>query len=44
MFKGMFLGITYHTWGSYRKAWNEAVIAGKLYDDRGRKITKIYQD
>lgn len=44
MFKGTILGITYHTWRAYRKAWNEAVLAGKLYDDKGRKITKIYQD
>ncbi len=44
MFKGTILGITYHTWSAYRKAWNEAVLAGKLFDDKGRKITKIYQD
>lgn len=44
MFKGVILVITYHTWGAYKKAWNEAVLAGKLFDDKGRKITKIYKD
>ena len=45
MFRGMVLvlGIMYYTWGSYKKAWNEAELAGKLFDDKGRKITKIYQ-
>jgi hypothetical protein len=44
MFKGVILGVTYHTWSSYKRAWNEAVLAGKLFDKKGRKITKIYQD
>lgn len=44
MFRGVLLGITYNTWSGYRKAWNEAVLAGKLFDEKGRKITKIYQD
>lgn len=43
MFKGWILGIMYHTWEGYKRAWNEAVLAGKLFDDKGRKITKIYQ-
>lgn len=44
MFKGELLGITYCTWSGFKKAWNEAVLAGKLFDAKGRKITKIYQD
>lgn len=44
MFEGKILGITYHTWSAYKKAWNEAVLAGKLFDKNGRKITKIYQE
>lgn len=44
MFEGVILGIKYHSWGAFKKAWNEAVLAGKLYDNKGRKITKIYQD
>lgn len=42
MFKGYLLGHAYHTWGAYKKAWNEAVLAGKLFDKKGRKITKLY--
>lgn len=44
MFRGTVLGITYRTWGAYKRAWNEAVLAGKLLDNNGRKITKIYKD
>ena len=43
MFRGEILGITYYSWGSYKNAWNEAVLAGKLFDAKGRKITKLYQ-
>lgn len=42
MLRVWLLGRCYHTWGAYKKAWNEAVLAGKLFDDKGRKITKIY--
>ena len=44
MFKGSVLGVMYYTWSSYKKAWNKAVLEGKLFDAKGRKITKIYQD
>lgn len=44
MFRGEVLGIMYYTWGAYKKAWNDAVRAGKLFDDKGRKITKLYKD
>ena len=43
MFRGSVLGIMYYSWGSYKKAWNEAVLAGKIFDDKGRKVTKIYK-
>lgn len=43
MFKGVILGVTYHTWKSYKKAWNEAVLEGKLFDTKGRRITKLYE-
>lgn len=44
MFRGEVLGVMYYTWGAYKKAWNEAVRAGKLLDKNGRKITKTYED
>ncbi len=44
MFKGKILGIVYYSWNNYKKAWNEAVLAGKLFDEKGNKITKIYRD
>lgn len=42
MFQGVILGKTYHTWSGYKKAWNEAVLAGKLFNSKGQKITKLY--
>lgn len=30
MFRGEILGIMYYSWSAYKKAWNEAVLAGKL--------------
>ena len=44
MFEGKILGVTYHTWESYKKAWNEAVRAGKLFNDKGLKIKKLYPE
>lgn len=44
MFRGCVLGITYYSWFAYKKAWNQAVLAGKLFDKNGRKITKIYKN
>lgn len=44
MFRGEVLGVMYYTWGAYKKAWNEAVRAGKLFDKNGRKVTKTYED
>lgn len=43
MFRGTILGITYYTWGAYKRAWNEAVEAGRLLDKKGRKITRLYE-
>lgn len=43
MFQGYVLGVCYHTWSAYKKAWNEAVKEGKLFDKNGRKITKMYK-
>lgn len=43
MFRGTILGITYHTWEAYKRAWNEAVKEGKLLDKNGRKITRLYE-
>lgn len=43
MFKGWILGIEYNSWESYKNAWNEAVLEGKLFDKNGRKVTKIYE-
>lgn len=42
MFRGRLLGHDYFSWESYKNAWNEAVRKGLLYDDKGRKITKLY--
>ena len=44
MFIGEILGETYYSWKAYKKAWNEAVRAGKLVDKNGRKITKLYKE
>lgn len=44
MFRGEVLGVVYRSWDAYKKAWNEAVRAGKLLDKNGRKITKTYED
>lgn len=44
MFRGEILGVMYYSWGAYKRAWNKAVLDGKLFDTKGRKITKIYQD
>lgn len=41
MFKGKILGVWYYSWHTYRKAYNDAVLAGKLFDEKGRKITKL---
>ena len=43
LFKGWILGIEYNSWGSYKKAWNRAVMEGKLFDKKGRRVTKIYE-
>lgn len=43
MFRGTILGVTYYTWGAYKRAWNEAVLAGKLFYKNGRKVTKLYE-
>lgn len=43
MFRGWVDGIMYHYWTAYKRAWNEAVKAGRLFDDKGRPITKLYQ-
>lgn len=42
MFRGEILGVMYYSWNGYKKAWNEAVLAGKLFDKNGRKIIKLY--
>lgn len=44
MFRGEILGVTYYSWGTYKKAWNDAVRQGKLFDKNGRKITKLYKE
>lgn len=44
MFRGEILGVTYYSWSAYKKAWNEAVLAGKLFDKNGKIITKTYND
>ena len=38
MFRGEVLGVMYHSWETYKKAWNDAVKQGKLFDKNGRKI------
>lgn len=43
MFRGTILGITYYTWGAYKRAWNEAVEEARLLDKKGRKITRLYE-
>lgn len=43
MFRGSILGVTYYTWGAYKRAWNEAVKTGKMFDKKGRKITRLYE-
>lgn len=40
MFRGEVLGVMYHSWKTYKKAWNDAVKQGKLFDKNGRKIYK----
>lgn len=42
MFRGEILGVMYYTYGAYKKAWNKAVLAGKLFCRNGRKVTKLY--
>lgn len=42
MFRGWINGITYCSWTAYKRAWNEAVKGGRLFDDKGRPITKLY--
>lgn len=44
MFRGEILGVMYYSWGSYKKAWNDAVRQGKLIGKNGRKITKLYKE
>lgn len=41
MFKGYALGICYRTWNSYKQAYNEAVLGGKIFDKNGIKVTKL---
>ena len=41
MFKGCVLGKWYYDYVYFKKAYNEAVVNGKLFDDKGNKITKI---
>ena len=43
MFRGSILGITYYTWEYYKRAWNDAVKTGRMFDKRGRKITRLYE-
>lgn len=42
MFEGYVLGIRYDSWDTYKKAYNRAVLDGKLFDKNGRKITKLF--
>lgn len=42
MFRGEILGVMYYSWNAYKKAWNEAVLDGKLFRSNGRKATKLY--
>lgn len=42
MFRGEILGVMYYTRAAYKRAWNEAVLDGKLIDCNGRKATKLY--
>ena len=44
MFDGVILGETYVSWAGYKKAWNEAVRQGKLFDKNGKQITKLYKE
>jgi hypothetical protein len=41
MFRGKVLGVWYYSWNSYKNAYNKAVLDGKMFDDSGRKITKL---
>lgn len=41
MFKGYVLGIWYYSWSSYKEAYNKAVLDGKMFDKKGRKIIKL---
>lgn len=41
MFRGYVLGRLYHTWNSYKNAYNKTVLDGKLFDKNGRKVTKL---
>lgn len=42
MFRGEVLGVVYYSWFTYKKAWNEAVLDGKLFDSKGKRITYTY--
>ena len=41
MFKGWVLGFCYYSWDSYKKAYNNAVLEGKIFDKHGRQVTKL---
>ena len=41
MFKGWVLGVCYHSWESFKEAYNKAVLNDNLYDKSGKKITKV---
>jgi hypothetical protein len=43
MFRVCFNDVWYHSWESFKKAWNDAVRKGELFDENGRKITKLYE-
>lgn len=42
MFRGEVLGVVYYSWLAYKKAWNEAVLAGKLFDSKDKRIIYTY--
>ena len=41
MFRGWVLGVCYYSWHTYKEAYNRAVLDGKMFDKKGRKITKL---
>ena len=41
MFKGWVLGVCYYSWNGYKEAYNKAVLSGRMFDEKGNKITKL---